>query len=230
MRDDDSAHDEAHAWQMNWANLLRTARQVAGLSLSELSAGTQLSRGYLSKLESGHATALNPSRATLAALAHALPSFRTLAHMLDPTMDLVTPALARTEPQLPPLVADLAEEPYTTPVRLGWRELEVVIAVLTLEQAALRQPVTRITVARATGRPAMEVEPLLESLVRMGVLARWPAAHAGASPAYERAPSFAARTGIVRLGDALLLAAALLGQAPRLPRHAPPPMPEDDEL
>src|SRR5260370_41996529 len=71
-------------WQVQWGGLLRTARQVAGLSLSELAAVTGLSKGYLSKLESGHVAALNPSRATLAALARALPSFRALAPTLEP--------------------------------------------------------------------------------------------------------------------------------------------------
>ena len=59
-------------WPQDWGRLLRLARQVAGLSLSELSARAGLSKGYLSKLESGHITAQNPSRATLAALARAL--------------------------------------------------------------------------------------------------------------------------------------------------------------
>ena len=71
-------------WALDWGRLLRTARQVAGLSLTELSARTQLSKGYLSKLESGAVGAANPSRATLAALARALPSFGPVAHMFGP--------------------------------------------------------------------------------------------------------------------------------------------------
>lgn len=227
-------HDEEHeAWQLSWAHLLRTARQVAGKSLTVLAAETGLSKGYLSKLESGRETALNPSRATLAALAHALPSFRALAHMLDPTLDVATPALARAEPQLPPIVPAHRTQPadgptesgdvMPSPVRLGWQELEVVAAVLALEQAALRQPLTRVTIGRAVGRPAAQVEAALDTLVRMGVLARLPAQRAGSLPTYRRSDAFGERTGIARLGDALLLAAALLSQAPRLPNRAAPP-------
>lgn len=224
--------DEHEAWRLNWAALLRTARQVAGKSLTALAAETGLSKGYLSKLESGHESALNPSRDTLAALARALPSFRALAHMLDPTLDVATPALARAEPQLPPIVPVAPPDDHgdlrsnngfvPSPVRLGWKELEVVTAILALEQAAVPQPLTRVSVARAVGRPAAEVEPVLDALVEMGVLARRPAARAGSSPSYERSEQFTARTGISRLGDALLLAAALLGQAPRLPVRAAP--------
>ncbi|MGH2486024.1 MAG: helix-turn-helix domain-containing protein, partial [Ktedonobacterales bacterium] len=50
----DISAPRTHDWQVHWGRLLRTARQVAGLSLSELSATTGLSKGYLSKLESGH--------------------------------------------------------------------------------------------------------------------------------------------------------------------------------
>src|SRR5947209_18386370 len=78
-----STADDA-TWPQDWGRLLRLARQVAGLSLTELSARTGLSKGYLSKLESAHAAAQNPSRATLAALARALPSFRPLANTLEP--------------------------------------------------------------------------------------------------------------------------------------------------
>lgn len=219
--------DEHEAWQLSWAHLLRTARQVAGKSLTALAAETGLSKGYLSKLESGYETALNPSRATLAALAHALPSFRALAHMLDATLDVATPTLARVEPQLPPIVAPVASDGpavsgdlVPSPVRLGWRELEVVIAALALEQAALRQPLTRVTIGRAIGRPAAEIEPALDALVGMGVLTRQTPRHAGSLPAYARSDAFTARTGIARLGDALLLAATLLSQAPRLPLRA----------
>lgn len=231
--------DEQEAWQLSWAHLLRTARQVAGKSLTALAAETGLSKGYLSKLESGRENALNPSRATLAALARALPSFRALAHMLDPDLDVATPALARAEPQLPPIVRHVATDSdvagdavMPSPMRLGWKELEVVMATLVLEQAALRVPLTRVTIGRAVGRPIAEVEPVLDGLVAMGVLVREPPRQAGLLAAYARSDVFAERTGIARLGDALLLAAALLSQAPRLPvRAAPTPrIAEDDDL
>ncbi len=231
--------DEREAWRLSWAYLLRTARQVAGKSLTALAAETGLSKGYLSKLESGYESALNPSRDTLAALARALPSFRALAHMLDPALDVATPALARAEPQLPPIVPavpadalgapDAAGALVPSPVRLGWKELEVVTAVLVLEQAALRQPLTRVTIGRAVGRHAAEVELVLEALVTMGVLARRPPVRAGTLATYERSEQFAARTGISRLGDALLLSAALLGQAPLLPVRARMPAARDTD-
>ena len=230
--------DEQEAWQLSWAHLLHTARQVAGKSLTALAAETGLSKGYLSKLESGRESALNPSRATLAALARALPSFRALAHMLDPDLDVATPALARAEPQLPPIVRSIAPERdaegssvVPSPVRLGWKELEVVTAVLALEQAALRVPLTRVTIGRAVGRPAAEIERLLDGMVLMGVLERLPTRHAGSLPEYTRSDAFAERTGILRLGDALLLAAALLSQAPHLPaRVASGPRLDGDDL
>jgi transcriptional regulator with XRE-family HTH domain len=225
--------DEDEDWQLSWAHLLRTARQVAGKSLTALAVETGLSKGYLSKLESGHESALNPSRATLAALARALPSFRALAHMLDPALDVATPALARAEPQLPPIVPQQgASEPggvMASPVRLGWQELEIVAAVLALDQAALRQPVTRVTVSRAVGRPVAETERGLDALVAMGVLTRTAGRRAGEVAIYERSSQFTARTGITKLGDALLLAAALLGQAPRLPRRLPARAERSDE-
>lgn len=221
MQDTIETGDEQESWQISWAHLLRTARQIGGLSLTELAAVTGLSKGYLSKLESGHPAALNPSRSTLAALARALPSFRALAHMLDPDIELITPALARVEPQLPPIVRDASGHPQSSPVALGWRELEVALALLTLEQAALRQPITRATLARATGRPPAEVHAVLDGLVRMGVLLCRPSSRRGELPAYERAADFAERTGITRLGDALVLAGALLGRARPLPKRAP---------
>lgn len=221
MREASEAGDEQDSWQISWGHLLRTARQVGGLSLTELSATTGLSKGYLSKLESGHPAALNPSRATLAALARALPSFRALAHMLDPDIDLVTPALAQVEPQLPPIVRDAAGRPQPSPITLGWKELEVVLALVALEAAALRQPITRVTLARATGRPSSDVQPVLDRLVRMSVLVCRPSSRRGELPAYERAADFAERTGIARLGDALVLAGALLGRASSLPTRVP---------
>src|SRR6478752_6342697 len=88
-------------WTRDWGQLLRLARQVAGFSLTELSARTGLSKGYLSKLESGHDGARNPSRATLAALARELPSFRPYAHTLESTAPLGALALADAAPPLP---------------------------------------------------------------------------------------------------------------------------------
>src|SRR5215472_2462318 len=78
-------------WATRWGHLLRLARQVAGLSLSEVAERSGLSKGYLSKLESAHPSAANPSRATLAALARALPSTIPLIQKLDAAADLPAP-------------------------------------------------------------------------------------------------------------------------------------------
>src|SRR5262249_31227955 len=123
-------------WHLDWGRLLRTARQVAGLSLSELSRAAGLSKGYLSKLESGDATAANPSRAPLAALARALPSFGPLAHTLEPAAPLGMLAFAHAVPQVPEVAPGPAGALEENPIALGWRELEVVLALLVLEQAA----------------------------------------------------------------------------------------------
>lgn len=204
-------------WQVQWGGLLRTARQVAGLSLSELADVTGLSKGYLSKLESGHVAALNPSRATLAALARALPSFRALAHTLEPAR-MAGLTFAEPVPEVPQLVMSEADAVAETPIRLGWRELEVLVAVLTLERAAVLQPLTVVLIARATGRPGATVRPVLEALERMGVLAGHPPARFGGASTYTTAADFEAHVGIRQIGDALVLAAALLAQGP-LPRR-----------
>jgi transcriptional regulator with XRE-family HTH domain len=221
MMNDEQVHAPTRDWQLDWGRLLRTARQVAGLSLSELSARTGLSKGYLSKLESGHATALNPSRATLAALARALPSFRSLAHTLEPAGALSP--LTFAAPVVPEALLDAGGEAMDSPVRLGWRELEVVVALMTLERAAVPQPLTALLIARALGRPRADVQPVLDRLTAMGVLHRLPPMRPGDVPRYARAGDFESRVGIARVGDALILAAALLAQTPAQPRLAHTP-------
>ncbi|HEX6121643.1 MAG TPA: helix-turn-helix transcriptional regulator [Ktedonobacterales bacterium] len=204
-------------WTRDWGQLLRLARQVAGLSLTELSARTGLSKGYLSKLESGHAGARNPSRATLAALARELPSFRPYAHALEPAAPLGALALGDAAPP-PPLARDAMGE--RAPIQLGWRELEVLVAFLALDQSAAPVPLTSLTLARATGRATEEIAPVLARLVLMGVLRATPPIRVGSAPTYRRAPAFDDVIGLARLGDALVLAAALLVQAPRQSRHS----------
>lgn len=207
-------------WQIHWGRLLRTARQVAGLSLSQLSAASGLSKGYLSKLESGHVAALNPSRATLAALARALPSFRAIAHTLEPASDLDALAFRHTSADVSHLLLSPPGDRAEPPIVLGWRELEVITAVLTLERAAAAQPLSASVVARALGRPHAAVELVLEHLAGIQVLRRRPPVRMGAPVTYQCAEDFEARVGIHRAGDALVLAAALLGQARPLARPA----------
>lgn len=208
------------AWQLRWGRLLRQARQIAGLSLNELSAITGLSKGYLSKLESGHAEGQNPSRATLAALARALPSFRPLARTLEPVADLDAFAFGTSAMQPPTelLMGINDAASALAPVRLGWRELEVVIAILTLERASLAQPLTAVVLARAIGRPLDQVQPTLRRLVAMRVLAARSPTRLGGAITYQRDPTFDERVGLTHLGDALVLAAALLAQS-TLPEH-----------
>ncbi len=210
-------------WTRDWGRLLRTARQVAGLSLTDLSARTGLSKGYLSKLESGQDGARNPSRATLVALARSLPSFRPLAYQLEPA-DGATPSLAFAEqPPRPPQLLIGAESQDAAveaePIQLGWREMELLVALLALERSAIPVPLNATIIARAVDRSAESVIPALERLTRSGVLRCFPPTRPGAAPTYGRGLAFDARVGLSRLGDALVLAAALLAQSPAAPRR-----------
>lgn len=208
-------------WPQDWGRLLRLARQVAGLSLSELSARTGLSKGYLSKLESGHVTAQNPSRATLAALARALPSFRPLANTLEPgaslaALDFSADSLGATQG------ADTSPDELDAPVRLGWKELELLVALLTLDAAALPLPLTSVILARAIGRSQEETLAILARLTAMGAVEREESLHRGTPPGYRVTERASALTGLTRTGDALVLAASLLAQAPLRPQRAMP--------
>lgn len=195
---------------LDWGRLLRIARQVAGLSLTELSARTGLSKGYLSKLESGATGAVNPSRATLAALARTLPSFRPLAHTLEPGLGAEGLALAGIAPSHGPVDV----EPGAEPIRLGWRELEVLAALVALDAAALPMPITAPVLARAVGRDVETVGSILARLVAREVVAISAPARPGGPPAYACAPGAAATIGVSRLGELLVLAATLIAGAP----------------
>lgn len=204
--------DAAGDWTADWGRLLRTARQVAGLSLTELSARTELSKGYLSKLESGSAGAANPSRATLAALARALPSFAPVAQMLGPAGTRDGLDFGATERRPAPalrVVASPATEPGV-PIALGWRELEVFTGLAALDAAGLPTALSAVVVARAVRREVREVRPVLEHLAEMGLVERLAPAAPGGAPAYTCAADASERLGISRLGDVLILAAALI--------------------
>ena len=217
MRETDRPPQLAATWPVDWGRLLRTARQVAGFSLTELSLATGLSKGHLSKLESGHPTAANPSRATLAALARALPSFRPLANTLEPSAAIASLVFDSADDEAQPRAdadVDADSEPRQSPIHLGWRELEVVMALLALESSASPIPLTALLLARAVGRRVRDIQPILDNLVKMGVLVTRAPAVYRAPVTYNRAAEFEQRTGIVRIGDALVLAAGLLAQAP----------------
>lgn len=205
-------------WTRDWGRLLRTARQVAGLSLTDLSARTGLSKGYLSKLESGQDGARNPSRATLVAIARALPSFRPLAYQLEPTdqsAPIASLAFAEQPPRPPQLLIG-SEADEVAPIQLGWREMEMLVALLALERSAIPIPLTANIIARAVDRTSADVAPALDRLTTGGVLRCYPPSRPGAAPTYGRGTAFETRVGLSRLGDALVLAAALLAQSPRL--------------
>lgn len=215
------ARDDMTAWTRDWGGLLRSARQVAGLSLAGLSERTGLSRGYLSKLESGQDGARNPSRATLVALARALPSFRPLAYQLEPadgSNSGASVALAGEAPRYPHMLIggrDALEKPDVgvQPIQLGWREFEALVALLALERSAAPVPITARLIARATDRSTEETRRTLDRLTHEGALEIHPPTRPGVDPTYSRGQAFESRLGLSRLGDALVLAAALLAQA-----------------
>lgn len=221
-----AASQDLQAWSRDWGQLLRSARQVAGLSLADVSVRTGLSRGYLSKLESGQDGARNPSRATLVALARALPSFRPLAYQLEPAdtgQTGVSLALAEESPRPPRMLITTPDEDEP-PIQLGWRELETLVALLALERSAVPAPITARTIARAIDRPVERILPILEYLARSAALSVRPPTRPGADPTYTRGSAFESRLGLTRVGDALVLAAALLAQAtPSRPLRRPHP-------
>jgi transcriptional regulator with XRE-family HTH domain len=201
-------------WVADWGRLLRIARQVAGLSLTDLAGRTGLSKGYLSKLESGAMGAANPSRATLAALARALPSFRPLALTLAPGLapglgaedlafELVTP---------PPTAAAPEEGRYDlVRLRLGWKELEVLAALMVLECAALPHPLTASLIARSIDRAVASVRTTLSHLCHGGLVREILPRSAGQRAQYEAVEGALHQVGAARVGDLLLLATALIG-------------------
>jgi hypothetical protein len=214
----DASQRAAGAWVGDWGRLLRIARQVAGYSLTELAGRTGLSKGYLSKLESGALGAANPSRATLAALAHALPSFRPLALTLAPTLapgmgaeDLVFAGVAPPVPAgaLPETPVDLAR------LRLGWQALEVLAALMVLESSALPRPLTAAIIARSIDRGVDAVHGALASLCRSGLVAELPPQSPGQRAEYRPIEGALRQVGAARVGDLLLLATALLAASAR---------------
>ncbi len=207
---DEAAVGGAGGWVADWGRLLRIARQVAGFSLTDLSTRTGLSKGYLSKLESGALGAANPSRATLAALARALPSFRPLALTLAPGLGVEELAFEGIAPH--PTAAGPGSEP-TDParLRLGWKEMEVLAALMVLEAAALPYPLSATLIARAVERTVESVRPVLAQLCRSGLVRELPPASAGQRATYLVVEAALRQAGAARVGDLLLLATALLG-------------------
>ncbi len=190
--------EAANSWATRWGLLLRLARQVEGLSLSELAARSGLSKGYLSKLESAHPSAANPSRATLAALARALPSTLPLIQHLAPEEGLPTPRslvgrqwnVIAQPPRdlLAPFdagqVAGAGQPDAAKSEGLvgSWAEWELLLALAVVEGAGFGPPTLAVLERACKGEAPLA--PLLEKLERRGALRKIPPAHVGGPARY----------------------------------------------
>ncbi len=207
-------------WATRWGHMLRLARQVAGLSLQDVANRSGLSKGYLSKLESAHPSAANPSRATLAALARALPSSIPLIEKLDAEAGLPSPKTLLRAPQreaaryrieqaeeAEALAATFAEG-SAEGLPANWAEWEIMLALMILENSGLGPP-TLAMLARACGRETLDSKALarLESagLLRPLRPTRW-----GEPTHYTQGPVTLDSFGIQRPADGLLRAAMML--------------------
>lgn len=196
--DQDTSPTAANSWASRWGLLLRMARQVEGMSLGELAARSKLSKGYLSKLESAHHSAANPSRATLAALARALPSTLPLIQHLAPEEGLPTArslvagqwkSSAPPAEELPhlsafqePVEAGLPGEMSSERLASSWTEWELLLALVILEGAGSGPP-TQAVLERACKVEA-SLAPLLEALEQRGALRKIPPTQVGGAVRY----------------------------------------------
>ncbi len=215
-----SQEQPAEPWAVRWGHLLRLARQVAGLSLSDVAERSGLSKGYLSKLESAHPSAANPSRATLAALARALPSTIPLIQKLDAEAGLPTPRTLLRGPEREPSSYALTQ-PAETDVALpalaessgeglpsSWAGWEMLLAVMILENSGLGPP-TLPVLARACGAETLSSEALAQ-LEDMGLLRALPPNRPGGPVRYTQGPAKLDAFGIHRPVDFFLRAAIML--------------------
>jgi transcriptional regulator with XRE-family HTH domain len=196
--DQNTSPEAASSWATKWGLLLRMARQVEGLSLSELAARTGLSKGYLSKMESAHPWAANPSRATLAALARALPSTIPLIQHLAPEEGLPTarslvgeqwnvvvqPVKDLPLPLAPqqPIAPGQPGEAKSVGLAESWMEWEVLLTLVVVEGAGFGPP------TQAVLEHACKVEAplttLLEALEQRGGIRKIPPAQVGGPARY----------------------------------------------
>ncbi len=211
-------------WAARWGLLLRMARQVAGLSLNELAERSGLSKGYLSKLESAHPSAANPSRATLAALARALPSTLPLIQHIDPAGGLPTPGLllggespkiAGRAMSFPGPGAFLSSSPaisvpetHAGNLPSSWADWEIVLALRILESSGLGPP-TLAVLARACGTESVSHEAL-SRLEQEGWLRRLPPICPGEAIRYTQGSTRLDQFGIQRPADLFTRAAIQL--------------------
>jgi transcriptional regulator with XRE-family HTH domain len=210
----------ADDWATRWGHLLRLARQVAGLSLTEVAERSGLSKGYLSKLESAHPSAANPSRATLAALARALPSTIPLIQKLDAEAGLPAPRSLLLSSAGAPANSRInrAEEAEMLSIALAensaeglpssWDEWEILLALMILESSGLGPP-TLPVLARACGRETLS-SAALAHLERARLIVSLPPAYPGAAIRYTQGPAKLDAFGIQRPADAFLRAAIIL--------------------
>jgi transcriptional regulator with XRE-family HTH domain len=210
----------AETWAARWGHLLRMARQVAGLSLSDVAERSGLSKGYLSKLESAHPSAANPSRATLAALARALPSTIPLIQKLDEEAGLPTArTLLRGLPHgpagqaLPPpveteVVLPAIAESSGEGLPSSWTGWEILLAVMILENSGLGPPTVPV-LARACSAETLSNEALAH-LEEMGLLRVLPPGRPGGPARYTQGPTKLEAFGIHRPADFFIRAAITL--------------------
>lgn len=207
-------------WATRWGHMLRLARQVAGLSLQEVANRSGLSKGYLSKLESAHPSAANPSRATLAALARALPSSVPLIEKLDAEAGLPAPRTLLRAPQQKAVghhveqteEADLFASAFAESRREGlpasWAEWEIMLALMILESSGLGSP-TLPMLSRACGAETLDSKALAR-LEEARLLQRLPPARPGEPIRYTQGPVTLDTFGIQRPADCFLRASIML--------------------
>lgn len=196
--DQHTSPEAASSWATRWGLLLRMARQVEGLSLSELAARSGLSKGYLSKLESAHPSAANPSRATLAALARALPSTLPLIQHLAPEEGLPTaralvggqwnviaqPARDVLPPLAPGQVAEGVQPGGEKSEYLAgsWLEWELLLTLAVVEGAGFGPPTSAVLERACKGE--VPLAPLLEELEQRGAIRKIPPTQVGGPARY----------------------------------------------
>jgi transcriptional regulator with XRE-family HTH domain len=215
-------------WTTRWGHMLRLARQVAGLSLQEVANRSGLSKGYLSKLESAHPSAANPSRATLAALARALPSSIPLIERLDAEAGLPAPKTLLRAPQREAAgyrigqaeEADVAASAFAESgegLPTSWAEWEILLALMIIENSGLGPP-TLPVLSRACGVETLNSKTLAH-LERAGLLRPLPPARRGEPIRYTQGPVRLDSFGMQRPADYLLRAAIALTMTTRKTDH-----------
>lgn len=236
--DDIMQNQTKGAWTIQWGHLLRMARQVAGLSLNDLAIRSGLSKGYLSKLESAHPSAANPSRATLAALARSLPSTLPLIQQLDPSDELPAPAILLQEQQQGIAINTLqnrqgvqilpspgfqvkALDHVPQPLPADWTDWEIILAVRILENSGLGPP-TLPMLARACGMETLSSESL-ERLEQAELLRRIPPTRPGEAIRYTQGSTQLEQFSISQLAEFFLQTACNLLLKTGNSEHEPTP-------